>query len=104
MTTTQLSEDGLPWPPLEHTYPSLSTDTTVAAHNVYLRKLRAMHVSERLDAAVTHSALVLGMAEERIRRQHPHMHERDVRLQLIQELYGSELAAKVRATARHDHH
>ncbi len=71
------------------------TDTTIQAEQIRLRALRAMSPSKRLSMAVGWSQSVREMSRAGLRRQFPHLTEKELLRHLSERLLGTELAAKV---------
>jgi len=73
-----------------------ATDTSSDAYDVQLELLRRMSPTDRLKKTFALSRQVKRMSMDAIRRRHPELDEKSVRLKFIELTYGEALANGVR--------
>jgi hypothetical protein len=77
-------------------------DTSVAAENRYYELLRAKEPFERLAIAVRLTLAVRSLAAAAVRERHPAATPEELEHHLIERLYGSAVASRLRSAPR-DH-
>ena len=79
------------------TIPARPVDTSPEAEQVQIDLIRKVPVSRRLQMAWSHSATVIDLARQALRRARPHATQQELDLQFIELHYGAALATALRA-------
>jgi len=69
----------------------MSRDTTPEAERVQADVLRRLPAGRRLEIAFEMSQEARSLVKQRLRRQHPELHEADLERALVEEIYGIRL-------------
>ncbi len=76
---------------------SIPADTSPAAWQRYVERLRETAPIVRLRRAFALSNQVRALTFASVRRDHPEMADRELRLEFLRRVYGDELATRVAA-------
>lgn len=79
------------------TIPARPVDTSAEAEQVQIDLIRKAPVSRRLQMAWSHSATVIDLARQALRRARPHATQQELDLQFVELHYGAALATALRA-------
>jgi hypothetical protein len=71
-------------------------DTSLEAHERWLEALRALEPAERFRLAAAMSDEIRAITEAGIRHRHPDLSDDEVKLQLVERLFGADMARVAR--------